>query len=201
MPVPWLRLIDAAFGLADIATRAKRGSAPRPEPAQDQLSATTPITGALEARLTGVVVAALKEAFNRDHERLELEREQMASERQRAERALRLELVRQAGEREIGRLRLLAGVGVACFLGTLFFSTRLTGGPAEVRVALAIGWILLLASLAAAFSGQSQIGRRLDRLAELSAPSEPPSAGAAGAAAPWLLVAGLALVGLSVIMI
>ena len=40
--------------------------------------------GALEARLAGVVVAALKEAFDRDSRRLELERDQLAAERLRA---------------------------------------------------------------------------------------------------------------------
>src|SRR6185436_9870926 len=73
--------------------------------------------GNLEARLAGVVVAALKEAFDRDNRRLDLEREQAQAERLRAERALRLELARQAVDREIGRLRLTAGVAVACWLG------------------------------------------------------------------------------------
>ena len=89
--------------------------------------------GGLEARLAGVVVAALKEAFDRDTRRLELEREQLEAERERAERALRLELQRQAGDREIGRLRLLAGVAVASWLGTLFFSARLLGGRSRRR--------------------------------------------------------------------
>ena len=78
--------------------------------------------GGLEARLAGVVVAALKEAFDRDTRRLELEREQLDAERERAERALRLELQRQAADREIGRLRLLAGVAVAGWLGTLLLA-------------------------------------------------------------------------------
>ena len=56
--------------------------------------------GPLEVRLAGVVVAALKEAFDRDHQRLELEREQIEAERMRAERLLRIELARQAGNRE-----------------------------------------------------------------------------------------------------
>src|SRR5881628_55010 len=111
MPVPWLQLIDAALGVANFA----RGRKPPPandEPQQLEAAARQP--GGLEARMAGVVVAALKEAFDRDSRRLELEREQLAAERQRAERALKLELQRQAGDREIGRMRLLAGVaGVA----------------------------------------------------------------------------------------
>src|SRR6185436_6554176 len=107
MPVPWLRIIDTIFGVTDFA----RGRLP---PAQsdgpDQLVPGSGALGHLEARLAGVVVAALREAFDRDSRRLELEREQIEGERQRAERALKLELLRQAGDREVGRLRLLAGV-------------------------------------------------------------------------------------------
>src|SRR5512140_370382 len=118
MGVPWLRILDALIGVSNIATR----SSPRAVAGeQEQLAPGSRALGHLETRLAGVVVAALKEAFDRDSRRLELEREQLEAERQRADRALRLELVRQAGDREIGRLRLLAGVGVACWIGTLFF--------------------------------------------------------------------------------
>ena len=51
--------------------------------------------GHLEARLTGVMVSALKEAFDRDAARLDLERAALDDQRRRAEEALRLELVRQ----------------------------------------------------------------------------------------------------------
>src|SRR6185369_13257388 len=100
----------AALGLANFA-RGRRavGSPTSDDPQQQQLETASRVPGGLEARMAGVVVAALKEAFDRDTRRLELEREQLAAERQRAER-LRLELHRQAGDREIGRLRLLAGV-------------------------------------------------------------------------------------------
>ena len=53
-----------------------------------------------------MVVAALKEAFDRDHARLELERGQLEEERRRAAAALQAELRRQAIDRELGRLRL-----------------------------------------------------------------------------------------------
>src|SRR5262245_35830779 len=115
MAIPWLRLIDAAIGVTDIA-RSRIGKAPVPPvpPApQQQIDVDSRRRGGLEARLAGVVVAALKEAFERDNRRLDLEREQINAERERAERALRLELRRQAGDREIGRLRLLGGVAVA----------------------------------------------------------------------------------------
>jgi hypothetical protein len=199
MAVPWLRLIDAALGMTDLARRVTR----KPD---DQLAAAAP-GGPLEARLAGVVVAALKEAFDRDTRRLELEREQLAAERARTERALRLELVRQAGDREIGRLRLIAGVAIVSWLGTLFFSARLVDGSVAARVALGAGWLLLLGALGAAFSAQAQIGRSLTgaSVAGLERGAPDPrdvtiDLGAAGAAAPWLVVAGLAAIALGVLV-
>src|SRR5439155_14122125 len=117
---------------------------------QVSLEPTGRAVGHLETRLAGVVVAALKEAFDRDSRRLELEREQLEADRLRTERALKLELLRQSGDREIGRLRLIAGVAVVSWIGTLFFSPRLVEGALSARLALGAGWLLLLAALAAA---------------------------------------------------
>jgi len=198
MAVPWLRIIDTVLGLTDVALKKRLGRAEAAVGDREQLAPGGPVTGALEARLAGVVVAALKEAFDRDHQRLELEREQIEAERQRADRALRLELLRQAGDREIGRLRLIAGVAVASWLGTLFFSMRLIGGPVGARSALAAGWLLLLGALAAAFVAQSRVGAGLataDDRTQVSALS-----GAAGGLAPWLIVTGLAIIGLAVLL-
>ena len=117
MPVPWLQLVDAALGVANFA-RGRKAPSPPPEEQSLQLEGGSRAPGGLEARLAGVVVAALREAFERDTRRLDLEREQAEAERERAERALRLELRRQAADREIARLRLLAGVAVIAWLGT-----------------------------------------------------------------------------------
>src|SRR5712691_12962167 len=107
MSLPWLRIIDAVVGVTDLArTRTSRTQVGEP----DQLAPGSRTLGHLETRLAGVMVAAVREAFDRDSRRLELEREQLEIERARADRAQRLELWRQAGEREIGRLRLVAGV-------------------------------------------------------------------------------------------
>ena len=229
MAVPWLRIIDAAIGVTDVARRVTRRNTSLDQQADFENAARG---GPLEARLAGVVVAALKEAFDRDHVRLELERDQIDAERQRAERALRLELMRQAGDREVGRLRLLAAVAVVGWLATLFFSGDLVAGAALGRAALGIGWLLLLGALAASFAGQAEVNRRLARLAWPESRPAPPadappydaqpgkrvaaeparasgapdetidaaSSGAAGAAAPWLIVAGLALIGLGVLL-
>src|SRR5438034_10739902 len=118
MAVPWLRLFDMLIGVSDFA-RGGRGR-PAADHESQQLAPGSRALGHLETRLAGVVVAALKEAFDRDSRRLELEREEIETERARAERTLRLELLRQAGEREIGRLRLIAASAVVSWLGTLF---------------------------------------------------------------------------------
>src|SRR2546421_12554344 len=187
MAVPWLRLLDTVLGIRALARLRKP---PRPGLTDDpqQLEVGNRALGGLETRLAGVVVAALKEAFDRDSHRLELEREQAAAERERAERALRLELRRQAGDREIGRLRLLAAVAVVSWLGTLFFSSRLIGGPIGARVALGAGWALLLAAVAASFSAQSRVAALFDSPAS---DDRAISSGAGGMLAVWLIVIGL----------
>src|SRR5437763_9592558 len=156
MPIPWFRVLDVVIGVTDIA-RSTRPRPAQPPPPGEQLAPGTPALGHLEARFAGVVVAALKEAFDRDTRRLELEREQLEAERARVERALQLELRRQAGDREVGRLRLLAGVSVASWLATLFLSARLAGGSVGPRIALGAGWALLLGALAASFFAQAAL--------------------------------------------
>jgi hypothetical protein len=201
MNVPWSRILDAALDVTNLALGRLPpggggrvgGSAP-----DDQIEASR--AGHLEARLAGVVVAALKEAFDRDSRRLDIERDQIESERQRAERALKLELIRQAGDREVGRQRLLAGIATASWLGTLFFSSQLMGGAVAARIALGAGWVLLLASLAAAFAAQARVGSALRHIDETAYQAVPVSSGASGAAAPWLMVIGLALVGVAVLI-
>jgi len=197
MAVPWLQVVDVMLNLAELARTVRKRPA-RAAPAEEQLATSSGGLGHLEARLAGVVVAALKEAFDRDTRRLELEREQLEAERERAERVLRLELARQAGEREIGRLRLAAGVAVASWIGTLIFAARLDAAATGARVAIGVGWALLLAALGAAFVAQSRVAATLDRADEMS-PREA-GAGVAGALAPWLVLAGLAVVGVAVLL-
>ncbi|MGE3959009.1 MAG: hypothetical protein AB7H96_20010 [Vicinamibacterales bacterium] len=191
MAVPWLRLIDAALGVTDVVRRVRARNAPADE--NRQLVAGASVLGGIEARLAGVVVAALKEAFDRDHQRLELEREQIEAERRRAERALKLELLRLAGEREIARMRLVAGAAVVGWVGTLLLARTLADSGTG-RFMLGLGWVLLLAALACGFAEQSRLGRAIavadDRLSVESATAP----GAAGVAAPWLVAAGFAAI-------
>src|SRR3954452_11731773 len=197
MPVPWLQLIDAALGVANFARGRK---APPEEPLRQlQAGAGPQVPGGLEARLAGVVVAALKEAFDRDSRRLELEREQLAAERQRAERAMRLELRRQAADREIGRMRLLAGVAGLAWVATLFLATRLIASGLAARLTLGAGWLLLLGSVAASFIAQSQVAAALDALAGGDDRQRVHATGSATLAL-LLLVAGLMLAGIAVLI-
>ena len=207
MPVPWLQILDAVVGVANFA-RSRRAAPATPateeQYQQQQMETATRTPGGLEARMAGVVVAALKEAFDRDTRRLELEREQLAAERERAERALRLELQRQAADREIGRLRLLAGVAVAGWLVTLLLAawpdSRMVA-TTGARVALGVGWLLLGAALAASFTAQGQVANIMAGAA-LPGTSQPGivSPGGVGAAAPWLIMGGLAMVGVAALI-
>src|SRR5262245_8645104 len=204
MPVPWLRLLDIAIGVTDLARSRRLREQGEQIEQQQQQQGIEPSRGGvpagLEARLAGVVVAALKEAFERDTRRLELERANLEVERERAERALRLELRRQAADREIGRLRLLAGVAAFTWLGTtpLALLLRRLNGAAEGSigplVAFGGGWLLLLLAFATAFMAQSQVADALGR------DDTRLDAGALGGLALWFIVAGLMLVGLAVLL-
>jgi hypothetical protein len=148
--------------------------------------------------MAGVVVAALREVFERDSRRLDLEREQADAERQRAERLLRLELLRQAGDREVGRLRLIAAVAVVSWLATILVAARVIDAGVAARVIFGSGWAGLLAALACALVGLSRVGRVLTQ-SDLGRDGtlEP---GSAGAWAAGFVVAGLALVGAAVLL-
>jgi hypothetical protein len=197
MALPWLRILDTVVGVGDLALSKRARRSPAPDDAQ-QLAGGGGALGQLETRLTGVVVAALKEAFDRDSRRLDLEHEQMTAERDRAERALRLELLRQAGDRELARLRLTAVMAVASWIGTLFFSARLIAGGVGGRVALGSGWIVLLAALALSFAGQAGVSDALARV-DLARDRAVPAT-LAGQLAPWFVVVGLGLVGAAVLI-
>src|SRR5262245_12370250 len=189
MPLPWLRIIDGVLGATDLV-RWVKGSPVAEDPVAG--------TNRLEARLAGVVVSALKEAFDRDHQRLELERQRLDEERERADRLLRLEWLRQAGEREIGRLRVLAAAALVSWLGSLFLVARLTGGTSG-RIMLGLSWAFLLSALAASFSAQSRVARELGRMDDRAQTSEV-TGSLAGTLAQWLIVAGLATIAVSLLI-
>ena len=204
MALPWLRILDAVIGVTDLARSRKMKSLSRTGGDPESLEASgqrAPLQG-LEARLAGVMVAALKEVFDRDNRRLELERSQAETERERAERALRLELLRQRADREIGRMRLLAAVGVVGWLGTLSYASRMV--ETSSRIMFAGGWLVLLAAVATSFAAQAQVAAAVER-AKGAADSTWDDRDAAWSSAPgsislWLVVVGLALVGLAILL-
>lgn len=199
MPVPWLRVLDAVLGLTEIARKVNRRPAAALSDQSGEPAALQSAAAPIEARLTGVVVAALKEAFDRDHQRIQFEREQREVDRKRAERALRLELARQTGDRVVAQLRLVAIVAVTSWLATLLFAGLAPNLSVATRVLLGIGWLSLLAALAAAFTGQSTVAAALAQTHERDEPRSALGGGAA-LAAPWLLIGGLAIIAIAVLV-
>jgi hypothetical protein len=199
MAIPWLRILDAVLGVTDLVVLRK--ATRQPNAAAGSASALEQAGGfgggSLEARLGGVMVAALKEAFDRDNRRLDLERERAEAERLQAERALRLEMRRQATDREIGRLRLIGAAAVVTWLGSLVLWTRMsTNAGSATRVLLGLGWALLLAALATALSRSEAANR--GALEDLN--RESPAPGPGGLLAGWALVLGLAFIGFAALL-
>jgi hypothetical protein len=181
-----MRAFDALVMLRDVAKRFTADPA-TPTTALDQTTPSQALRpgGALETTLTNVVVAALKEAFDRDHARLELERQQLEEQRRRAEEAMRAEQQRQAVEREVAHLRLLAGMALFGWVASVaMFAFR--GETSLVsRGVTAVAWVFLLGALGAAFSAQRRV--------------RPETPGHAATLPLWLLLAGLALTALSLL--
>jgi hypothetical protein len=177
----WMRVFDAVNNLAQLTGRFRRG-------AGTDLEVTAGGGGPLEARLAGVVVAALKEAFDRDRARMDLEREQVESERRRAEQALHAELRRQAAERAVGQMRLIAGMAIAVWMLSAALAVWLPGMRAGLpRTLLAGGWTCAFGALGCAFAGWQKVST----WGSVESADEPHSA--AASTAPWLLLLALAL--------
>jgi hypothetical protein len=194
MPLPWLRILDLVLTMTDVARAVNRRSLSASRGDGDEQLTSPPHRGTQEAGLATLVGAALKEAFNRDRHRLEFEREQREEERRRAERLLKVEIARQAGDREIGRLRLLAGMALVGLLASLVFAGVIGSAGIGTRMALGTGWSLLLAAITTAVNGQSAVAASLTSLSDKRTEPQTPSSGPAGAATLWLLIAGLAVV-------
>jgi hypothetical protein len=192
----WMRVLDTVSGLAQLTERFRRPAAPD---AGGALSSGGAL-GGLEARLAGVLVAALKEAFDRDSTRLEMERSQIDAERQRAEEALRAELRRQAGERALGQLRLIAVMAICAWALSAALSVWLPGMRAGIpRGLLGFGWILALAALGAAFAGWQRISSWAADTRPGGSVLNVPFQAPAAMAAPWLLIGALALTAASLL--
>lgn len=188
----WMRVIDTVSGLAQMSGKLRpRGTGPAVPATQDGSP------GMLETRLAGVVVAALKEAFDRDRARMDLERAQIASERQRAEEALAAELRRQASERALGQLRLIVVMAIATWMLSAALAAWLPGMRAGVpRGLLGVGWALAFVTLGCGFAGWQEISTWAANTAAVQS-GGPRSA--AASATPWTLLAALGAIGASLL--
>lgn len=200
----WLRALDVLSGLIDMGQRFRRGSSGNvPGAPSDALSTTgaAGVSGPLEARLAGVLVAALKEAFDRDRTRLELEQAQLEGERRRAEDAMRLELRRQAGDRAVAHARLLVVVAVAAWIASALLLALLPGArTTPARALLAVAWTLLIGCVGTAFASYSAVATWLGRLRPGAAdPGDVPAEGV-GRASGFLLIAGLAAIAAALLL-
>jgi len=191
----WMRVLDTVNGLVQMSGRFRR------PPGGEEL-ASGPAQGGplglLEARLAGVVVAALKEAFDRDRARMDLEQSHMEAERQRAEQALRAELRRQAADRAHGQLRLIAIMAAGVWMLSAALGVWLPRMQNALPLSLmATGWALAIGALGCAFTAWQRVSRwsAADTQAAVQADPANPMA----SAALWLLLASLALTGASLL--
>jgi hypothetical protein len=183
----WMRVLETVNGLARMGGRLRSLTV-------DPAAQGAQTAGALETRLAGVVVAALKEAFDRDRARMDLERAQLDSERQRAEEALTAELRRQAAERALGQLRLLAIMAIGTWMLSAALAVWLPGMRAGLpRGLLGAGWALAFGALGCTFAGSQRVA------AWTAAPTSSAPTSAAAATAPLLLLLALASTGASLL--
>jgi hypothetical protein len=191
----WMRVIDTVNGLIQMSGRFRR-----PETDLQAPPAGGGPMGQLETRLAGVVVAALKEAFDRDRARMDLERSQIESERARAEEALRAELRRQASERALGQLRLIAVMAFAVMMVSASLGVWMPGMQTLApRILMGSGWIAAIIALGCSFAGWQHVSAWTAAIgSEAGAASRNPHHPAASAA-PWLLLGALALIGISLL--
>jgi len=181
MRIPWLRVLNALIYGADFV----RGT--RPGVREDSAARGGAPRGAWWVE--------------QEQKRMDFERERMEAERQRAERARRLDVIRQTGDREISRLRLMAGVATVSLIGALVFfgqvvSTLFAALRFGTRVTMVGGWIFLVAAVVLSYSGQGRVAASLAHLDEPEGrPS--PAAGLTGRLVPWFIAIGLTLVGLA----
>jgi hypothetical protein len=182
----WAAVVDTVGGLVHMARRFKQGSS------EGLSAANLPTGGPLEARLAGVVVAALKEAFDRDSVRMEMERSQIDAERRRAEELLRAELRRQAADRMLAQLKLVAVMAIGTWALSAVLGVLLPGMREGLpRLLLGAGWVFALATLGSAFAAWQHVSLRAADTSGGGAVLEH----AAAMYAPWLLLTALALTG------
>lgn len=193
MPIPWLRLLDLALGVTNFAqSRAMSGE----EADRDEERGLRHH----DAGLADVIASAIRDVLGRDERRWQLMRERAEAERQRAERALKADLLRKAADREAGRQRMIAACALAGWMGSIVAAIWLTGDSTVARVLIGGGMVLQLASIAAAFMVQGTLGDPLDVLAVADDLARKRPIPLGRDIALWLLIVGLALVSIAAVL-
>jgi hypothetical protein len=188
----------SGLGKAIEIVSAIAGGGGRAEPDEEVALQPRGMLGGFEARLAGVLVSALHEAFARDAARLDVEREQAEAERQRAEAALRLELARQEAERQVGQLRAAIGIDVAAWLASLLVIALHPPHGLVATVMLACAWTVLTAAIGVAFAAYGRVSAWASLA--VGVPDAAPRHRYTGAAS-WLTVGGLGLTAASLIAV
>ena len=182
----WMKVLGTVTTLAQVGSQFRRSVSGDP----------TQGGSALEHRLAGVVVAALKEAFDRDRARMDLERETIEAERSRAERALQAELRRQAADRALMQIKLISVfAGLALLMSSVLAAWIAGMRSGSSAVLLTAGWAMAVGTLGCVFAAWQQV-------TVWASATEPPPAGSSTlvATAPWLLLASLVFVSASLLL-
>lgn len=191
----WLRLIDMAANVAQWTGRLRKPEGPR----ETTLAAGGSLAN-LETRLAGVVVAALKEAFDRDKARMDLERAHLDAERERAEQALRAELRRQAADLALGRIRTTAMMAIGVWMVSAVLAVWMPGlHTGAARYVLGAGWACALAALSCAFAGWQRVAAWL-AIQSAAVTGTESRQGRAELWAPWLLITAAAFVAFALLL-
>ena len=193
--VTWLRALNAVGTVAE-ASRLFRGVRTGLE---REAAGGEPGSTQLEARLASVVVAALKEAFDRDRARFNLEQGHLDAERERADARLRLEWLRQTSERTLGQVRMIAVISLVVWVASGLFLVWLPSQASASRLLLGFGWGALIATVACAFVAHNRITAWLVGAQTSDAPPADLPQSSSRTILPWLLVLGFALTAGSVI--
>ena len=153
----------------------------------------------LERGLASVVVAALKEVFDRDRSRFELEREAREAAHARAEWVLRLEWLRQAATQSLSQVRLLASFSVTVWVVSAVGAGYLAPLPTNGTLFLGFGWATLAAAVAAAVIAHQRLAAWLAAEPGRSTAADTVPGTATHTALSWLLLVGFILATASVI--
>jgi len=169
--VTWLRALNAVGTVAE-ATRFFRGAG---QTADQSPAPSEGPAGSLETRLANVVVAALREAFDRDRARFDFERDLHAAEEARKAEALRLEWLRQTATQALMQTRYLAVLSVVVWIASVISAGSLSPLGIAAKSFLGVGWAGLSTAIAAAFISHQHLSVWLARGVIVEGPQSAPT--------------------------